>query len=62
MKALKKWMLILGLAYPATTSFSCSTAIWRDLRDAAINGAASYVEQATFNLLDMILTTADGEE
>jgi hypothetical protein len=60
MKALKKWVLVLCLAYPAATNFSCSTAIWQDLRDAALSGAASFVEQATIDLLDIILATGGG--
>ena len=52
MKALKKWALILGLAGPAITNFSCSGAVWQQFRDAALAGAASFVEQATFDFLD----------
>ena len=55
MKSLKKWILILGLAGPAVTNLSCTSAVWQDLRAAAIGGVASFVEEATFDLLSVNL-------
>ena len=62
MKALKKWALILGLAGPAITNFSCSGGVWQQFRDAALAGAANYVEQATFDFFDANLSIGDTEE
>ena len=62
MKTLKKWALILCLAGPAITTFSCSGTIWQQFRDAALAGAANYVEQATFDFFDANLPIPGTEE
>lgn len=59
MKSLKKWVLILGLAGPAVTNLSCMSGVLRDLRDAAIGGAAAFVEETTLDLLGQNLDLGD---
>ncbi len=59
MKSLKKWVLILGLAGPAVTNLSCMSATWQNLRDAAIGGAAAFVEETTLDLLSQNLDLGD---
>jgi hypothetical protein len=58
MQRFKKWLMILSLAGPAAVVPSCSTSLVTGLRDAAINGAAAFVEEATFALLDTLITGA----
>lgn len=55
MKQVKKWLLVLGLCGPAASNFSCATLLGSALRDAAIDGAANVVEEATATLLDRLL-------
>ena len=51
----KKGLLILGLSGPMVANFSCSTGFLEQFRDAALDGATSFVEQATFDMLDTFL-------
>ena len=44
--------LIVAVATPGSLMFSCSGQLTRDFRDAAFTGAADFVTQGTFNLLD----------
>ena len=52
-------VLLLALAAPGLFALSCSSTIAREFRDAAINGAASFVEQEVFNLLDTIFLPSE---
>ncbi len=52
MKNLKKWLLIVGLASPTVANLSCSSALLQQMRDAAIDGASSFVQEMTFELLE----------
>ena len=51
----RKALLILGLSGPMVTNFSCSTGFLEQFRDAALSGAAAFVEQTTFDLLDTFI-------
>ncbi len=59
MKSLKKWLLILTLAGPTVTNFSCTSMLMRQMFDAALVGAGAFVEEATFNFLDQNVTLGD---
>lgn len=60
MRRITKWLLILGLGGSTTTVFSCSGDFWQEMRDAAFDGAAAFVTDATFTLLgDNIGTLTD---
>lgn len=61
MKQWKKYILILILAGPTITLHSCSTMLATSLRDAAIDGAASFVQTATTEWLDRWLGSEDQE-
>ncbi len=52
MKSVKKWILILGISGPVVANLSCSGAFLQAMRDAAIDGTASFVEEAAFGLVD----------
>ena len=52
MRRIAKLLLILGLGGSTTAVFSCSGDFWQEMRDAAINGAAAFVTDTTFDLLD----------
>jgi len=62
LKNLKKWLLILGLTGPTVVNLSCSSALLEQFRDAAISGAASFVEQTTLDLLDQSLFPPESDE
>jgi hypothetical protein len=62
MKRLKKWALVFGLAGPTVASLSCSSTVAEQFRDAAISGAASFVEQATIDLLSQAFFTGETVE
>ncbi len=51
MKNLKKWMLVLTLAGPMVTNFSCLSGLTRTVFTAAMDGASSFVEGTTFDFL-----------
>ena len=55
MKRAKKLLLVLSLCGPTVTNFSCSTLLGSAMRDAAIKGASSFVEDMTGTLLDQLL-------
>ncbi len=59
MKSVKKWILILGISGPVVANLSCSGAFLQAMRDAAVDGTASFVEEATLNLLDQALNLGD---
>ncbi len=50
MKSVKKWALVLCVSVAMATNFVCSGTWTRTLWTAAINGAADFVEQETFDL------------
>jgi hypothetical protein len=52
MKRIRKWTLMLGLAGPAVALPSCSSEVGRELRDAALTGLSSFVQQAVVEILD----------
>lgn len=54
MKKLKNILFLLGLAGPAVANLSCSSVFLGEFRDAAITGTASFIEQATFDLLTQL--------
>lgn len=55
MQRWKKCALLLVLAGPAAVLPSCGTILASSLRDAAVDGAASFVEVTTTDLLDRLL-------
>lgn len=59
MKNLKKWVLVFCMAGPTVVHLSCSSAFLQQFRDAAIAGAASFVEEAAYNLLDRAIDFND---
>jgi hypothetical protein len=52
MKRWKKMILLMTLTGPMITLHSCSTLVGTSVRDAAIDGAATFVEATTTELLD----------
>ncbi len=44
--------LMLAVATPGSLMFSCSGRLGRDFRDAAFDGAADFVTQTTFDVLN----------
>jgi len=52
MKRWKKYLLVVALTGPAFTLHSCSTVVGRSLRDAAVDGAANFVQATTTEVLD----------
>lgn len=54
MKNLKKWMLVLAVSGPMVTTMSCSGTFFRQLRDAALQGATGFVETTTADLLSLL--------
>lgn len=59
---LKSWGLILAVALPGSAAMSCSGTAARELRDAALAGASSFVTEETFNLLDAFFPERAPEE
>ncbi len=62
MKSVKKWILILGISGPVVATLSCSGAFLQAFRDAAIDGAAGFVEETTFDLLDQAVSLGQTDE
>ena len=62
MKSLKRWVLMLGISGPTVATLSCSSAVTQELRDAAIEGIANFVTQATFDVLDAAINPGDTGE
>ena len=54
--------LVLAVAAPGFTVFSCSGTIGREFRDAAVSGAANFVTQLTFDYLDFFVPDPDAED
>ncbi len=52
MKLIKRVLLGLTLAGPAVTPLACNTLLATEIRDAAIAGAAGFVETAVADALD----------
>ena len=52
MKHWKKFILVLTVSGPTIINLSCSTIVGTAIRDAAIDGAAGFVEGTTAELLD----------
>ncbi len=52
MKRWKKYILLVALTGPTITLHSCSTLLATSVRDAAVDGTASFVEATTTELLD----------
>lgn len=52
MKRWKKYMLLMTLAGPTVTLHSCSSLLATSVRDAAVDGTATFVEATTAELLD----------
>ncbi len=61
MKRWKSLLLVLALGGSTVTNFSCSTLLGTAIRDAAIDGTASFVESTTAELLDRWFGSADQE-
>ena len=61
MKRWKRLAFLLVLAGPTITLHSCSTLLAASLRDAAIDGASTFVESATTEWLDSWLGSNDQE-
>ncbi len=61
MKNLKKWTLLVGATGALSFNVLCSGALQETMRDAALAGAARWVEAGTFGFLDdqLDLTAAD---
>ncbi len=54
--------LMVAVATPGSLMFSCSGTFGRTFRDAAFDGAANFVTQTTFDVLDSwIAIPADAE-
>ena len=62
MRTVRRWVLILAMAGPAILNLSCSGVFWQELKTAAISGAASFVEQAVFDVLDQTISPDDNVE
>ncbi len=62
MKNLKKWLLVLCLAGPTVTNFSCTSGMLDVIWQAALDGTATFVQQTTTDLLEQTidLTGAEG--
>lgn len=58
-RKMKVLSLILAVAVPGMSAWSCSTILGREFRDAAINGASGAVEAAFFALVDAMLPPPD---
>ena len=54
--------LLLVVATPGFWAMSCSGTVTREFRDAAIDGAASWVDLTAFELLDRIFPTLQDED
>ena len=54
--------LLLAVAAPGFTVFSCTGTVGREFRDAALAGAANFVTQETFNILDLFFPDPVVEE
>lgn len=52
MRRWKRYILSLVLVGPMFSLHSCSTVLGTSLRDAAVEGAANFVEVSTTELLD----------
>ncbi|UCE61312.1 MAG: hypothetical protein JSU63_06105 [Phycisphaerales bacterium] len=52
--------VVLTTTVSGMCSLGCSDTVWREFRDAAINGVAGAIEEATFNwFTGVIPDTAD---
>lgn len=49
--------LLVTAAVPGMFAFSCSGSVSRQFRDAAINGATTFVEAFTLDLLSTLVPT-----
>lgn len=52
-RRIRKLVAVMGASL-MVTQYSCTTTLGTELRDAAIDGAAGFVETATLNLLDRL--------
>ena len=50
----KAWALIVAVAVPGMTTWSCSGRAQRQFRDAAVDGAANFVQTSVFDVLDRL--------
>ena len=55
-------VLLLAVATPGFFALSCSGTVVREFRDAAVSGAASFVEQGVFDLLDGVFIPNEDTE
>ncbi len=62
MKNLKKWLLVLCLAGPTVTNFSCTSGMLDVIWQAALDGTATFVQQATTDLLEQTIDLTGAEE
>ncbi len=62
MKDLKKWLLVLCMAGPTVTNFSCTSGMLDVIWQAALDGTATIVQQATTDLLEQTLDLTGAEE
>lgn len=61
MKNLKKWLLALCLAGPTVTNFSCVSGLSDVMWQAVLDGTATFVQQATTDLLDQTIDLTGAE-
>lgn len=61
-KSLKMTILTLAVASTSTTFVSCSTAMGKAFRDAAIGGAAGVIEETVAGILGDLLGPLDAAE
>jgi hypothetical protein len=57
----KVWTLVFAAAVPGMCTFSCSTAVLQQFRDAAVQGAASVVQTTIADLLSSMIPELDEE-
>ena len=57
----KVWALVFAAAVPGMCTFSCSTAVLQQFRDAAVQGAAGVVQTAVTDLLSSMIPDLDEE-
>lgn len=58
----KAWALLVAAAVPGLCTFSCSSTVARQFRDAALAGAVSFVEQGVFDALDTFWPVSAADE
>ncbi len=62
MKNFKKWTLLVGATGALAFNVLCSGGLQQTMRDAALAGAARWVEAGAFGFLDDQLDLTPGDE